>query len=61
MLTPGEHVKITPPGQQSSASGGSGGTPVVIQNFDFRGTQSNSRRSARQAAQGFGQTAAAMR
>lgn len=35
--------------------------PMIIQNFGFRGAQSNSRRSNRQFAQGFGQTAAALR
>jgi hypothetical protein len=61
MVNGGERIQITPAGQSGTKQSGSGGQPVVIQNFDFRGTQSNSRRSARQAAQGFGQTAAAMR
>ncbi len=57
MVNGGERIRITPEGQS-----GNDNTPIIIQNFDFRGADAvnNARRSRRQFAQGFGQTAAAM-
>lgn len=63
MLTPGEHLKVTPKGQAPSNDNG-GGTTVVNNNTSivFNDTRtSNARRSLRQFGQGFGQAAAAMR
>jgi hypothetical protein len=63
MAMPGEPIKVG-----AAAIAANNNTPqpaqpsVVVQNFDFSGTNTNNaRRSRRQFAQGFGQTAAAMR
>jgi hypothetical protein len=61
MLTAGERVQVTPQGQSQNSNDNSRSShTTIVQSFDFRGAQSNSRRSSRQYAQGFGQTAAAM-
>jgi len=56
MLTPGERVTVTPPGQSSNDN-----SRTVINNVTniFGGSQSTTRRSARQASQGFAQMMAA--
>gem|GEM_PF-4588898 len=62
MLTPGERVTVTPPGQAANSNAASGGPPVVNNVFNIgNGTTSTSRRSARQVAQGFAQSIAALR
>ncbi|MCW2110273.1 phage tail length tape measure family protein [Bradyrhizobium elkanii] len=60
MVNGGERIRIETPAQQAENDKGSRSPPIIEQHFDFRGTQSNSRRTARQFAQGFGQSAAAM-
>jgi hypothetical protein len=60
MLTPGERVTVTPPGQSSPQQSGSAGQPVVNNVFNIgTGTTNNARRNARQVAQGYAQSIAA--
>lgn len=56
MLTAGEHVKVTPAGQSVSNDN----SKIVNNTINIIGSQSTSRRSQRQAAQGFGQMMASV-
>jgi hypothetical protein len=58
MVNGGERITITPPGKTTNDNSKQ---TTIVQNFDMRGVStSNARRSQRQFAQGFGQTASAM-
>lgn len=57
MLTPGEHIKVTPPGQANNDNSRS---VFNTNNFVFASPASRNRRSARQFAQGFQQVMAAV-
>jgi hypothetical protein len=56
MLTPGEHLKVTPQGQSSNDNSRQ---TTIIQNF-YGGATSTQRRSRRQAEQGFAQSMLAL-
>jgi hypothetical protein len=59
MVNGGERIQITPAGQSGTKQSG-GGAPVVNNVFNIgSGTTNNSRRSARQVAQGYAQSIAA--
>jgi hypothetical protein len=61
MVNGGERIQIGPATVAANNNSASvRPTTTIVQNFDFRGAKSNSRRSSRQYAQGFGQTAAAL-
>ncbi|WP_141340914.1 phage tail length tape measure family protein [Bradyrhizobium sp. USDA 3458] len=60
MVNGGERITISTRDQQANDNITRQAPATIVQNFDFRGTQNNSRRTVRQFVQGFGQTAAAM-
>lgn len=60
MVNGGERIKIIPAGQQGNTSNDNSKTVINNNSFVFSGSKSTERRSARQAAQGFGQMVATL-